>query len=208
MAALVTSIDKETIKLDLNHELAGKALTFDVELMKLVPSERMARATFGAGCFWGPELAFMRVPGVLSTEVGYTNGETENPSYEEVCSGTTGHAEVVQVVYDPEEVSYERLLEEFWARHNPTQLNRQGNDVGTQYRSGIFTHTPAQLEAAMKSKAAQQGKSKEPVVTVVEELANYTSAEPYHQQYLAKGGRGGRPQDPRKGCTDPIRCYG
>ncbi|KAG2447067.1 hypothetical protein HYH02_007818 [Chlamydomonas schloesseri] len=208
MVAAVDKVDKETVTLDLNHELAGKALTFDVELMKLVPSERLQKATFAAGCFWGPELAFQRVPGVLSTEVGYSNGEAQEPTYEEVCEGTTGHAEVVQVLYDPSEVSYDRLLEEFWGRHNPTQLNRQGNDVGTQYRSAIFTHTPEQLEAANKSKAAVQAKFKDPIVTVVEPINNYHSAEPYHQQYLARGGRFGKPQNPSKGCNDPIRCYG
>ncbi|EFJ40180.1 hypothetical protein VOLCADRAFT_109463 [Volvox carteri f. nagariensis] len=208
MIATVKSVDKEKVTLDLNHELAGKPLTFDVELMKLVPSERLQRATFAAGCFWGPELAFQRVPGVLSTEVGYSNGKTENPTYEDVCGGDTGHAEVVQVMYDPEEASYERLLEEFWARHNPTQLNRQGNDVGTQYRSAIFTHTAEQLEAALKSKEVIQAKFKEPIVTQVEPIENYHPAEPYHQQYLARGGRFGRPQNSAKGCNDPIRCYG
>ncbi|KAG2492468.1 hypothetical protein HYH03_009409 [Edaphochlamys debaryana] len=208
MVAMVKSVDSEKITLDLNHELAGKALTFDVELVKLVPKERLGTATFAAGCFWGPELAFQRVPGVLSTEVGYSNGEAPNPTYEEVCSGNTGHAEVVQVMYDPAEVSYDKLLEVFWARHNPTQLNRQGNDVGTQYRSAIFTHTPEQLEAAAKSKAAVQTNFKDPIVTVVEPLANYHPAEPYHQQYLARGGRNGQAQNPAKGCDDPIRCYG
>ncbi|GIL92602.1 hypothetical protein Vretimale_14021 [Volvox reticuliferus] len=208
MVASVKSIDKEVVTLDLNHELAGKALTFDVELVRLVPSERLQRATFAAGCFWGPELAFQRVPGVLETEVGYSNGQTKNPTYEDVCGGDTGHAEVVQVLYDPDVVSYEGLLEAFWARHNPTQLNRQGNDVGTQYRSAIFTHTAEQLETALKSKAAVQAKHKDPVVTQVEPLDNYSPAEPYHQQYLARGGRFGRPQNPAKGCDDPIRCYG
>ncbi|KAG2444334.1 hypothetical protein HXX76_001090 [Chlamydomonas incerta] len=208
MVAAVSKVDKETVTLDLNHELAGQALTFDVEVMKLVPSERLQKATFAAGCFWGPELAFQRVPGVLSTEVGYSNGEAKEPTYEEVCEGTTGHAEVVQVLYDPAEVSYDRLLEEFWGRHNPTQLNRQGNDVGTQYRSAIFTHTPEQLEAANKSKAAVQAKFPNPIVTVVEPIDNYHSAEPYHQQYLARGGRFGKPQNTAKGCDDPIRCYG
>ncbi|GFR50978.1 hypothetical protein Agub_g13303 [Astrephomene gubernaculifera] len=208
MVARVKAVDAESVTLDLNHELAGQALTFDVELVKLVPTERLRLATFAAGCFWGPELAFMRVPGVVGTEVGYSNGTAQQPSYEEVCAGNTGHAEVVQVTYDSDEVSYERLLEEFWSRHNPTQLNRQGGDEGTQYRSAIFTHSPEQQEAAVRSKEEAQTRFKEPIVTVIEPLSNYHPAEPYHQQYLARGGRFGRPQNPSKGCTDPIRCYG
>lgn len=146
MRAVVVSIDDENIQLDANHQLAGKDLTFDVELVANVPVADQARITLAAGCFWGVELAFQRVGGVLSTNVGYTNGDvgvTKTPTYDEVCSGTTGYAEAVQVVYDPKQVGLEKLLEVFFDRHDPTQLNRQGNDVGTQYRSGIYYHDEA-----------------------------------------------------------------
>lgn len=207
MAATIAEVTDKDILLDANHELAGKHLTFDVELVKLVPGARLQTVMFGAGCFWGVELAFQRVPGVVTTSVGYAQGKKENPSYEEVCDGNTGHAEVVQVKYDPAEVSFEQLLDVFWSRHDPTQLNRQGNDVGTQYRSGIYTYTPEQKRAAEESKAAKI-KSGVEIVTEIEEARTFYEAEPYHQQYLSRGGRFGKPQDPSKGCQDPIRCYG
>ena len=144
---------------------------------------------FGMGCFWGAERIFWRIPGVYSTSVGYAGGFTRNPTYEEACSGTTGHAEVVQVVYDPAKVSYETLLKAFWENHDPTQGMRQGNDVGTQYRSAIYTTTDAQLKTAQASVEAFQ-----PVVTAaghgeitteIGPLGAYYYAEDYHQQYLA-----------------------
>jgi peptide-methionine (S)-S-oxide reductase len=147
------------------------------------------KATFGAGCFWGVEAAFRQLEGVTKTEVGYEGGTLENPTYEDVCSHTTGHAEVVEVTYDPEEVSYEQLLDVFWAKHDPTQLNRQGWDIGDQYRSVIFFHDDEQREAASRAKAEEQTRHSKPVVTVVEPAQTFYPAEGYHQQYLEKRGR-------------------
>jgi len=147
------------------------------------------KATFGAGCFWGVEAAFRQLDGVTKTEVGYEGGSLENPSYEDVCSHTTGHAEVVQVTYDPEQVSYEELLDVFWAKHDPTQLNRQGWDVGDQYRSVVFFHDEEQRAAAEASKEREQSHYRRPIVTVVEPAQTFWAAEDYHQQYLEKQGR-------------------
>lgn len=150
----------------------------------------MAKATFGAGCFWGVEAAFRQVPGVKATAVGYSGGHTERPTYQEVCSGRTGHAEVVEVDYDPEKVSYDDLLDVFWNEHDPTQLNRQGPDVGAQYRSAIFFHTPEQEAAARASKERQQasGRHRRPIVTEITPASAFWRAEDYHQQYLEKRG--------------------
>ena len=147
------------------------------------------KATFAAGCFWGVEADFRRIPGVTATRVGYTGGRTEDPSYEEVCSHTTGHAEAVEVTFDPEEVSYEQLLDVFWNAHNPTQLNRQGWDIGDQYRSAIFFHSPEQEEAALRTKAEVQARTRGNVVTLIEPAPVFYEAEDYHQQYLEKRGR-------------------
>jgi peptide-methionine (S)-S-oxide reductase len=147
------------------------------------------KATFGAGCFWGVEAAFRQLEGVTKTEVGYEGGTLENPTYEDVCSHTTGHAEVVQVSYDPERISYEQLLDVFWAKHDPTQLNRQGYDIGDQYRSVIFFHDEEQQEAAVRSKAEEQTRHTHPVVTQLEPAGMFYVAEDYHQQYLEKRGR-------------------
>jgi peptide-methionine (S)-S-oxide reductase len=148
------------------------------------------RATFGAGCFWGVEAAFRQVEGVVATAVGFSGGGLENPSYQDVCTGTTGHAEVVQVDYDPERVSYEDLLTVFWENHDPTTLNRQGPDIGTQYRSVVFYHSPEQKEAAQssKEKLGQSGRYQDPIVTTVEPASTFYKAEDYHQQYLEKRG--------------------
>ncbi|HEY3265881.1 MAG TPA: peptide-methionine (S)-S-oxide reductase MsrA [Armatimonadota bacterium] len=150
----------------------------------------MAKATFGAGCFWGVEAAFRATPGVTSTTVGYAGGRTERPTYEDVCSHTTGHAEVVEVEYDPKRVSYDDLLRVFWENHDPTTLNRQGPDVGDQYRSVIFTHTPEQAAAAEASKRERDasGAYKRPIVTQIEPAPAFHRAEDYHQQYLEKRG--------------------
>lgn len=144
-------------------------------------------ATFGAGCFWGVEDAFRKVPGVTQTSVGYMGGHFPNPCYLDVCARITGHAEVTQVEYDPEQVSYDKLLEVFWSIHDPTSLNRQGADRGDQYRSVIFTHTSEQATAARRSKwALQQRKPNREIVTQVEPAAEYYRAEEYHQQYFEK----------------------
>jgi len=150
----------------------------------------MATATFAAGCFWGVEAAFRRVPGVLSTRAGYIGGSVPNPSYEQVCSHRTGHAEAVEVDYDPARVSYDELLKVFWEEHDPTQLNRQGPDVGDQYRSAIFVHDAEQEAAAQASKArlAQSGRFRRPIVTQITPAPTFYPAEDYHQQYLEKQG--------------------
>ena len=146
------------------------------------------KATFGAGCFWGVEAAFRRLEGVTATAVGYAGGRTDNPSYEQVCSHRTGHAEVVQVTYDPEKLPYEALLAVFWANHDPTQLNRQGPDVGDQYRSVIFAHDAGQRAAAEASRKRVQERLTKPVVTEIEDAPTFWPAEDYHQQYLEKRG--------------------
>jgi peptide-methionine (S)-S-oxide reductase len=147
------------------------------------------KATFGAGCFWGVEAAFRQLEGVTRTRVGYSGGTLENPTYEDVCSHTTGHAEVVEVTYDPERITYEQLLDVFWGKHDPTQLNRQGWDIGDQYRSVIFFHDAEQEESALRSKASEQVNWSGPIVTVVEPAQTFYEAEDYHQQYLEKRGR-------------------
>ena len=147
------------------------------------------KATFGAGCFWGVEAAFRQIEGVKRTRVGYSGGTLENPTYEDVCSHTTGHAEVVEVTYDPEQVSYDELLDVFWHKHDPTQLNRQGWDIGDNYRSAIFFHDNEQHEAALQSKAREQVSWPKPIVTQVEPAQTFWEAEDYHQQYLEKRGR-------------------
>ncbi len=154
----------------------------------------MEKATFAAGCFWGVEVAFRRVPGVSATCVGYTGGSGEDPDYEAVCTGRTGHAEAVQVLFDPARLGYEQLLEVFWAAHDPTQLNFQGLDVGTQYRSAIFTHGPEQEAAARASKEAAQasGRFTDEIVTEIVPAPAFYLAEDYHQKYVEKQQRGGR----------------
>ena len=148
------------------------------------------KATFGAGCFWGVEAAFRQVPGVVATAVGYAGGHTDNPTYRQVCSHRTGHAEVVEVEYDPSRVTYERLLEVFWANHNPTTRNRQGVDIGDQYRSVIFVHDDEQKEAALASRDAldRSGRWRKPIVTEIEPAPRFWRAEEYHQQYLERRG--------------------
>lgn len=150
----------------------------------------LEKATFGAGCFWGVEAAFRQIKGVVSTAVGFSGGNYDNPSYHDVCTGRTGHAEVVEVTYDPARVSYEDLLKVFWENHNPTTLNRQGWDVGTQYRSAIYFHNAKQEAAARASKEQleKSGKYRKPIVTEVTPASTFYMAEDYHQQYLEKRG--------------------
>jgi peptide-methionine (S)-S-oxide reductase len=150
----------------------------------------MEKATFGAGCFWGVEATFRSIPGVVSTLVGYCGGKTDNPTYQDVCTDTTGHAEVVEITFDPAQLPYEQLLETFWKLHDPTTPNRQGPDVGSQYRSVIFFHSPTQEAAARaaKERLDKSGKFRHPVVTQIVPAAPFYKAEDYHQRYLEKRG--------------------
>jgi peptide-methionine (S)-S-oxide reductase len=150
----------------------------------------MAKATFAAGCFWGVEATFRQLPGVISTRVGYIGGRTANPTYKQVCMDTTGHAEAVEIEYDPSKLSYDKLLEVFWENHDPTQLNRQGPDWGKQYRSAIFFHSPEQETEAKASKEQLEKSHRfsKPVVTQIVPATTFFEAEDYHQQYLEKKG--------------------
>jgi peptide-methionine (S)-S-oxide reductase len=145
-------------------------------------------ATFAAGCFWGVEAAFRQLPGVLEVTSGYTGGQTAHPTYQDVCTGRTGHAEAVEITYDPQKISYEALLDAFWKVHNPTTPNRQGPDVGTQYRSAIFTHGEEQHRLAGESRAREQGNQKAPIVTEIVAAGEFYPAEEYHQRYFEKNG--------------------
>ena len=145
-------------------------------------------ATFAAGCFWGVEDAFRKIPGVLDAVSGYTGGRTENPTYRDVCSHTTGHAEAVEVTFDPQQVGYDQLLDAFWEIHDPTQLDRQGPDVGDQYRSAIFTHSPQQLAEATASREREQQKYRKPIVTQIQPESKFWRAEEYHQRYFERNG--------------------
>lgn len=151
------------------------------------------KTTFGAGCFWGVEAAFRKIKGVVSTAVGYSGGRLKNPTYDDVCTDQTGHAEVVQVEYDPLRVTYDQLLDLFWQLHDPTTPNRQGPDIGTQYRSAIFYHTPEQKSAAEASKERlrKSGRHQRPIVTEITPAAEFYRAEEYHQQYFDKRGIAG-----------------
>lgn len=153
-------------------------------------SMKTETAMFGAGCFWGVEETFRQMPGVVSTAVGYSGGRTENPTYKDVCTDTTGHVEVVLVEFDPAKVTYEQVLEVFWKAHNPTQVNRQGPDIGAQYRSVVFCQTPEQEKVAAASKARLEASRKysKPIATAIEPARKFYRAEEYHQQYLAKRG--------------------
>jgi peptide-methionine (S)-S-oxide reductase len=148
----------------------------------------MEKATFGAGCFWGVESFFRQVPGVADAVCGFEGGHLDHPSYQDVCSDKTGHAEVVEITYDPAKVSYGALVDVFFANHDPTTLNRQGPDAGTQYRSVIFFHSPEQERVAREKTAAAAGKFKRPVVTAVEPATTFWKAEDYHQRYFEKNG--------------------
>ena len=147
---------------------------------------RTEMATFGAGCFWQIEMAYRETEGVIDTAVGYEGGHVDHPTYEQVCSGTTGHAEVTQVIFDPDRVSYEELLDKFWDLHDPTQVDRQGPDVGNQYRTVIFYHSPEQEQAATASRQRAQERFGQPIMTSVEPATGFWRAEEYHQCYLQK----------------------
>ncbi len=155
-------------------------------------------ATFAAGCFWHVEEAFRRLEGVLATDVGYSGGHTQSPTYEQVCTDTTGHAEVVRIEFDPQQISYEKLLDVFFSIHDPTTLNRQGPDVGTQYRSAVFFHTPEQQAAAeaAKQRLAASGRYKDPIITQILPAGPFFRAEEYHQRYLEKRGESSCPTRP------------
>ena len=174
-----------------------------IQAMSDSDKSQLEKATFAAGCFWSVELIFQREPGVVDTKVGYTGGKVNNPSYEAVCSGRTGHAEAVQVVFNPKEVTYRRLLDIFFDKHDSTQLDRQGNDVGSQYRSGIWYYSEQQRKEAEERKAEEQKQQRKPVVTEVTAAQEFYVAEDYHQRYLEKGG-----QCAAKGDKTHIRCYG
>ncbi len=185
---------------------------YDPTKAKAEREARMKKIHFAAGCFWSVELAFQRTVGVYSTSVGYTQGHVNDPTYADVKTGNSGHAEAVEVVYDPEITNLENLLDVFWGKHDPTTKNKAGNDKGTQYRSGIYYFTEDQKDIANMSKAAQKAALKKPwkkIFTEIKPASTFWLAEEYHQKYLSeKGGRNGVAQDPSKGCTDPIRCYG
>jgi len=168
-----------------------------------IAKEDAETATFAAGCFWGVQLAFQRVPGVVNSMVGYTAGHKIAPTYNDVCSGTTGHTEAVQMLFNPAVVSYKELLTVLFDRMDPTTLNRQGNDRGTQYRSGIYYHTDQQKEIAENFIKEMQPKYKDKIVVELKQAEKFWPAEDYHQKYLEKGGQGAK-----KGCLDPIKCYG
>lgn len=178
----------------LRYCMNGVALKFEEKSAEAPMQEekkQLQKATFGAGCFWGVEAAFRQIEGVQKTAVGYAGGTLDNPTYKDVCNGNTGHAEVVQVEYDPAQVSFAQLLEVFWEKHNPTTANRQGPDVGSQYRSAIFFHTPEQQVEAKASLESldKSGQWKAPIVTEISAASKFYRAEDYHQQYLEKSGR-------------------
>ena len=165
-------------------------------------------ATFAGGCFWGLELAFQRVPGVAYTAVGYCQGPESYPNYDQVCAGATGHTEAVSIYYNPQQVSYQDLLDTFFGHVDPTTIGGQGRDFGRQYRMGVYVHTPEQEAVARARFEEEQRRYSQPIATELEAVKPFWPAEAYHQQYLEKGGRFGQPQDASKGATETIRCYG
>ncbi|XP_074582985.1 peptide methionine sulfoxide reductase-like [Curcuma longa] len=184
---------------------ANQALEPDVDA-PAQPGLEMAQ--FAAGCFWSVELAFQRLEGVVKTDVGYSQGHLPDPTYNDVCSGNTGHAEVVRLQFDPVVCPYSNLLALFWSRHDATTLNRQGLDVGTQYRSGIYYYNEEQAKFARESLEQKQTELENKIVTEILPAKKFYRAEEYHQQYLEKGGKGRAKQSARKGCDNPIKCYG
>ncbi len=182
-------LPKETVRSDLRDSPSTIDAVVQLRMNETTTSTTQL-ATFGAGCFWGIEETYRNIPGVIDTAVGYMGGKKSNPTYREVCTDRTGHAEVVQVTYDPSQVSYDELLRVFWTNHNPTTKNRQGPDVGSQYRSAVFFHTPEQEAAARVSKDELERTDafRKPIVTEITAAPTFYPAEDYHQQYLAKRG--------------------
>ncbi|KAJ8609128.1 hypothetical protein CTAYLR_006075 [Chrysophaeum taylorii] len=204
-----------TAKREINYEslsgLAKEAGEYAVRgEIPNTSKDGLSMGVFAGGCFWGLELAYQRVPGVVETCVGYSQGTVEKPTYDEVCSATTGHTEAVMVTYDPEVVSFDALCDVFWSRlgGDAVRYHQVGNDRGPQYRHGIYTNTPEQLDVARKSLVERQKSFNRKITTEVEPVGVFWPAENYHQQYLEKGGRFNSPQSAEKGATDPIRCYG
>ena len=195
---------------ELDHP--GPELATAAEQKKvLVKSERdplLELATFAGGCFWGLELAYQRVPGVMHTAVGYTQGQEQFPTYSQVGAGATGHTEAVIVYYDPAEVTYDQLLDVFFGRVDPTTVNGQGNDYGRQYRTGVYFHSANHEAIASERFKEEQLLYSKPIATELRTAMPFWPAEKYHQQYLEKGGRNGVPQSAEKGATETIRCYG
>lgn len=165
-------------------------------------------ATFAGGCFWGTELHFQRLPGVIATCVGYTQGAEEKPTYDQVCSGKTGHTEGIQLIFDPKQCSYAQLCDTILKTVDPALVNRVGGDYGTQYRHGIYPHSESQLEVAKQAMDALQRKMSRKIVTELKPATLFWPAEEFHQRYLQKGGRFGRAQNAGKGATEEVRCYG
>ena len=203
LRARVTDVTSEKIRIDANPALAGKTLQLDMTCLERYPAKDLKQATFAAGCFWGLELAFQRMPGVAFTACGYTQGMQPSPSYDAVCSGSTGHAEAVTVLFDPSRCSFESLLRTFWGRHDPTQKDSQGGDTGTQYRGGVYYHSLEQKIEAEASMVVVQTKYSDPLATELLPANTFWMAEDYHQQYLEKGG-----QSAKKTASEKIRCYG
>jgi len=202
--ARVTRTTESTITIDANAPLAGKQLEISLVLLDKKPKSSLSQFTAACGCFWGIELALQRTEGVVFTAVGYAQGSVESPGYEQVCAGTTGHAETVYSLYDPNLVSYSQLLDIVWARHDPTQRNQQGNDIGTQYRGGIYYHSEIQRQEAEQSMKREQTKYKAPLATELKPFTKFWLAEAVHQQYLSRE----TGQSASKRATDNIRCYG
>lgn len=202
--ARVTCTTESTITIDANAPLAGKQLEISLGLVDKKPKSSLSQFTAACGCFWGIELAFQRTEGVVFTAVGYTQGSVESPGYEQVCAGTTGHAEAIFALFDPSLISYSELLDIVWARHDPTQRNQQGNDVGTQYRGGIYYHSEIQRQEAEQSMKREQTKYKAALATELKPFAKFWMAEPIHQQYLSRE----TGQSASKRATENIRCYG
>jgi peptide-methionine (S)-S-oxide reductase len=205
--ARVTKVDSGTsFTIDANPPNAGKLLELEVELLDLPEDGASVQEeiVLAMGCFWGAELAFARLPGVISTAVGYTQGAKESPTYSEVCSGSTGHTEAVRVRYDPKEVTLAEILRTFWERHDPTQKDRQGNDVGSQYRGGIYYRTDEQKHAAEASMTSEAERLKHKLATELLPATTFWMAEDYHQQYLEKTSF----QSAKKRAKETIRCYG